>query len=81
MWKEDKTLFTLAFFTLVFTGITLLLIWLRNDDGQSFTLFSTMSAGSWTALVKHLTEDHKTPPIGTTETKISKVETVVEDKK
>lgn len=65
-WREDKTMLTLSFFTVFFTSITLLIVWLRNNDGQSFTLFSTLAAGAWGALGKHLTEDTVAPPGSTT---------------
>ena len=72
-WREDKTLATLSFFTIFFTTITLLIVWLRNNDGQSFTLFSTLAAGAWGALSKHLTEDKVAPEGSTTETSSHRV--------
>ena len=60
-WREDKTLITLSIFTIFFTAILLVIIFLRNDDGQSFSLFSTLAAGAWGALGRHLTGDTAAP--------------------
>ena len=38
-WREDKAVFVLGFFTLFFSLIALLIVWLRPNDGQTYQTF------------------------------------------
>jgi hypothetical protein len=64
-WREDKTLLTLGFFTVFFAVVVLLLIWLRNDDGQSYQTYAGLLTGFAGALMMHL-KGEKVPPAGST---------------
>ena len=56
-WHEDKTLLTLAGFTVFFTVITLGIVWLRPTDGQTYSVFTTLLTGFAGALTMHLKGD------------------------
>ena len=73
-WREDKTLFILAFFTIFFTLVVLAVVTGKPDDGQTFSTFTTLLAGFAGALTRHLTGDpHSAPPGSTTFTKTDQV--------
>jgi hypothetical protein len=65
-WHEDKNLFLLSFFILIFAGLLLIVVWKRPDDGQTFTLFATTLSGFVGCLLGWLTKPDKIPPPGST---------------
>jgi hypothetical protein len=72
-WREDKTLLTLAFFTVFFTVVVLAVVWLRPNDGQTFQTFVTMMAGFAGGLTLHLKGEKAPPPGSTTATTTTQV--------
>lgn len=64
-WREDKAILVLGFFTVFFAGITLLIVWLRPNDGQTYQTFVSLLSGFVGALLLHLNPQKVAPP-GTT---------------
>lgn len=60
-WREDKTLLVLAFFTVFFTLIVMVVVLWKPADGQTFSTFTTLLAGFAGALTRHLTGDTHPP--------------------
>ena len=67
MFEDNKVLFVLSFFTLVFAGIVLAIAWLRPDDGGTYQTFVGMMASFGGALLLRLNPNPKQLP-GTTTT-------------
>lgn len=78
-WREDKTLLVLAAFTVLFAAITLLVVWLRPNDGQTYQTFVTQLAGFSGALMMHLKGEKVAPPGSTTVTNVEQVTKVPQD--
>ena len=75
-WREDKTLFTLSFFTVLFAVTALVVVFWRPEDGALYQTFSGLLTGFAGALMMHLKGD-KGPPAGsTTETQVTQVTSV-----
>jgi hypothetical protein len=66
-WREDKAILTLGFFTVFFACITLGVVWLRPDDGQTYQTFVSLLSGFVGAILLHL-NPQKVPPQGSTTT-------------
>ncbi len=64
-WREDKTLIVLAFMTVFFTGIVLIIVWQRPNDGQTYSVFTTLLTGFAGALTMHL-KGERAAPAGST---------------
>ncbi len=64
-WREDRTLLTLSFFTIFFTAVVLVCVFIRPNDGQLYQTFATLMAGFAGALSLHMT-GAKAPPAGST---------------
>lgn len=64
-WREDKAILTLGFFTFFFSLVTLLIVWLRPNDGQTYQTFVSLLSGFVGALLLHL-NPQKVPPAGST---------------
>lgn len=64
-WRDDKVILVLCFFTMMFSGITLTVVWLRPSDGQTFQTFTGLLSGFTGALLMHL-RGEKGPPPGST---------------
>ena len=64
-WREDKAILVLGFFTVFFTGVTLMVVWLRPNDGQTYQTFVATMSGFTGALLLHL-NPRKAPPAGST---------------
>jgi hypothetical protein len=64
-WREDKAVFVLGFFTFFFSLITLLVVWLRPTDGQTYQTFVSLLSGFVGALLLHL-NPQKVAAAGTT---------------
>ena len=64
-WREDKAILTLAFFTVFFACITLGVVWLRPNDGQTYQTFVSLLSGFVGAILLHL-NPQKVPPAGST---------------
>lgn len=64
-WRDDRTLVVLCFFIIFYTGILLIVLAWKPNDGTVWTLFSTILTGFVGALGLHLKGD-KTPPAGST---------------
>jgi hypothetical protein len=67
-WREDKAILVLGFFTVFFAGITLLVVWLRPSDGQTYQTFVSLLSGFVGALLLHLNPQKVAPPGTTTVT-------------
>ena len=57
-----KTLPVLCGFTVVFAALTLGVVWMRPNDGQLYTLFSSLLTGYAGALLLFLTGKSGPPP-------------------
>lgn len=68
-WHEDKALFLLSFFVVFFTVVTLIVVWKRPDDGQTFTLFASSVTSFLGALLGWLRPPNKPQTPGTMEEK------------
>ena len=64
-WREDKAVFVLGFFAFFFSLITLLIVWARPNDGQTYQTFVSLLSGFAGALLLHLNPS-KVAPAGTT---------------
>ena len=62
LWREDKILLMLGFFTVFFTAVTLVVVWARPDDGQTFTLFASTTTGFVGALLGWMRPPKKKVP-------------------
>jgi hypothetical protein len=62
-WREDKAIIVLGFFTVFFAAITLGIVWLRPNDGQTYQTFVATMSGFTGALLLHL-NPQKVPPAG-----------------
>jgi hypothetical protein len=72
--KVNRDLFTLSFFTIFFTAITLVVVWFRPDDGQLYQSFYGLLAGFAGALLRDMIGTDKVPPPGSvTTTKVDQV--------
>ena len=65
-WREDKELFVLGFFTLFFSVVALLIVWLRPNDGQTYQTFVSLLSGFVGALLLRLNPQKVAPPGSTT---------------
>jgi hypothetical protein len=65
-WREDKAILTLAFFTVFFAGITLLVVWARPNDGQTYQTFVSLLSGFVGALLLRLNPTQTVAPAGST---------------
>lgn len=65
-WREDKELFVLAFFTVFFSVISLLVVWLRPNDGQTYQTFVSLLSGCAGALLLRLNPSKVAPQGSTT---------------
>ena len=75
-WREDKAVLVLGFFTIFFSGIALLIVWLRPNDGQTYQTFVSLLSGFVGALLLHLNPQKVSPAGSTTDTQTHRVETV-----
>jgi flagellar biosynthesis/type III secretory pathway M-ring protein FliF/YscJ len=64
-WREDKTLIILGSAMVFFAVIVLIVVYLRPEDTQLYTLFATVFSNFSGALMLHLTRE-KVPPAGST---------------
>ena len=71
--KGDKAMLVLCSFTVFFTGITLAVVYFRPNDGQTYTIFSSLLTGFAGALLMHLKGDRPTPPGSTTVTQMEQI--------
>lgn len=72
-WREDKTLIVLSGSMFVFAIIVLIVVYIRPEDTQLYTLFATVFSNFSGALMLHLTRE-KVPPAGsTTDTQVHQV--------
>ena len=62
-WREDKAILVLGFFTVFFAGITLVIVWLRPNDGQTYQTYVSLLSGFAGAMLLHL-NPQKAPPAG-----------------
>jgi len=60
--EENKSLFILGMFTLIFAAIVLCLVWLRPDDGATYQTFVGMMSGFGGALLLRLNPNPKPHP-------------------
>jgi hypothetical protein len=67
-WREDKAILVLGFFTVVFSAITLLIVWLRPNDGQTYQTFVSLLSGFVGALLLRLNPQNVAPQGSTTVT-------------
>jgi len=66
-WQEDKAVFVLGFFTIFFTAIALVVVWLRPEDGQTYQTFVGLLSGFAGAILLKLNPSAvKGPPSGPT---------------
>jgi hypothetical protein len=75
-WHDDKILIVLSVFLVFFSLVTLFIIFMRPDDGQSFTLFGGATSALIGALLGWVRPPEKLPPPGsTTTTSVSQQQT------
>ena len=67
-WREDKSVLVLGFFTLFFSVVSLLIVWLRPSDGQTYQTFVSLLSGFVGAFLLHLNPQKVAPPGTTTVT-------------
>ena len=82
-WREDKAILVLSFFAIFFSAITLLVVWLRPSDGQTYQTFVGLLSGFAGAILLHLNPQKVAPSGSTTITAVDSIQTVKvpEDKK
>lgn len=80
-WREDKTLIILSGFTVFFALVTLLVVWFRPSDGQTYQTFVTQLAGFSGALIMHLRGEKVPPPGSTTATTTATVTEIPQEPK
>jgi len=66
----------LGFFTTLFAGITLGIVWLRPNDGQTYQTFVSLLSGFAGATLLHLNPQKVAPAGSTTTTNMEQVSTV-----
>ena len=75
-WREDKTLVTLSFFTILFACTALVVTFWRPEDGALYQTFSGLLTGFAGALMMHLKGDKASPSGSVTETQTTQVSSV-----
>lgn len=80
-WREDKAIITLGFFTVFFAFITLGVVLLRPNDGQTYQTFVSLLSGFAGAILLHLNPQKVAPPGSTTVTSTEQVTETPKDQK
>jgi len=79
-WRDDKTLIVLSFFTIFFSVVTLVIVFTRPNDGQTFTAFLGLTTGFAGSILKDLPGGKQPPPLppaGSTTAIVTQTEQVV----
>jgi hypothetical protein len=58
---EDKVVRVLSFFIIFFTVVVIGVVWLRPDDGQTFSVFTGLVSGFSAALLMRFQSDKAIP--------------------